>query len=311
MSDQEYNGSEIREWLHERSTPLLIATLLILLVLVFFWPYIFISIYPGQRGVLWSRFFGTVTDRPPYQEGLVFVLPWNRVYIYDVRFKHAVRNVKVLSSDGLEIQVEISVRYEPVEEHLGRLHQQVGPDFLNIVVIPEVEAAVREVIGKYRPEELYTVRRSQIQDEITDLSQREITDRFVHVDEVLVREIVLPLRVRTAIENKLAEEQKMLQYDFVLQREEKEAERKAIEARGIQNFQSIVNQGITPAYLRWKGIDATLKLAGSTNAKIVIIGAGPDGLPVILNFPDQEGLGPTSGATSSNPPQPQNQPPSQ
>jgi regulator of protease activity HflC (stomatin/prohibitin superfamily) len=151
-----------------------------------------------------------------------------------------------------------------------------------VVVLPEVGAALREVIGRYRPEQLYRLQRKEIQSEVVRLSDSEARARYVNIDDVLIRTITLPAIVRGAIERKLEEEQAMLRYDFTVGKEEREKERKRIEAEGIRQFQEIVTGGISDRYLTWKGIDATLEVAKSPNSKIVIIG-GREGLPLILN----------------------------
>jgi regulator of protease activity HflC (stomatin/prohibitin superfamily) len=188
----------------------------------------------------------------------------------------------VLSSDALHIQVSATIRYRPVRERLGYLHKEVGPEYREVVVLPEVGAALREVIGRYRPEQLYRLQRKEIQTEVVRLSDTEARARYVNIDDVLIRTITLPAIVRGAIERKLEEEQAMLRYDFTVGKEEKEKERKRIEAEGIRQFQEIVTGGISERFLAWKGIDATLEVAKSPNSKIVIIG-GKDGLPLILN----------------------------
>lgn len=164
---------------------------------------------------------------------------------------------------------------------LNFLHQQIGPDYLEKVIIPEIQASIREEVGKYDPEEIYESSGNVLSEFLKDASFN-LTQEFIYLDDLLVKEIILPPIVRQAIEQKLRQEQIALEYEYRLIQSEKEAERKRIEAQGIHDFQQIVSEGISDALLRWRGIEATLELSKSQNAKLVIIG-GPDGLPLILN----------------------------
>jgi hypothetical protein len=177
------------------------------------------------------------------------------------------------------------------EQGLGHLHQNVGPNYVDVVIVPEIGAHTRSVIAKYTAEEVYAAKRIEIQSRILELVRKEISigsrrEGFafdlIYVEDVLLRDIVLPPLVATAIEEKIRQFHMDQEWVFRLKREEKESLRKEIEAKGIRKFQDTVAPGISDQYLRWKGIDATLKLAESPNAKIVIIGSGPHGLPVIL-----------------------------
>ncbi|MFT5595345.1 MAG: prohibitin 1, partial [Flammeovirgaceae bacterium] len=140
----------------------------------------------------------------------------------------------------------------------------------------------RKVIGRYDPEELYSSKRDVIQEEIfTDVKNR-LKDKNIYLDAILIRGIELPPNIKMAIEKKLKQEQESQEYEFKIEKEKKEAERKRIEAQGIKDFQDIVSEGISDKLLRWKGIEATLSLAQSPNSKVVVIGQGDDGLPLIL-----------------------------
>ena len=137
-------------------------------------------------------------------------------------------------------------------------------------------------MGRYTPEELYSSRRAELQVEVFERVKNSVGGQFVQVDAILIRDITLPEQIRGAIENKLKEEQEAERYQFTIQKERLEAERKAIEASGQAEYQRIITQSLSEQFLRFKGIEATQKLAESPNAKTVIIGSGKDGLPVIL-----------------------------
>lgn len=278
---------------------LTVIVLFVVMLVLYLAPSIFIFIRAGERGVLWKRFGGGVVDDRYYGEGTTIIWPWNTMTIYNVRIQIETRTFDALSKDGLVIQVETSVRYRAIRETLGMLHEHVGPNYVDVVLIPEVASAVRAIIAHYRQEDLYTKDRLKLQQEIVDYLAEQANDRWVKIDDLQIRNVELPERITRAIENKLAAEQKAKEYEYILQVETQEAQRKEIEARGIAAFQETVAAGISDAYLRWKGIDATLKLAESPNAKVVVIGSGPNGLPIILNA---ETAAAGVGATAVGPP---------
>jgi hypothetical protein len=170
-----------------------------------------------------------------------------------------------------------------MDKQVPKLHQQVGPTYVDTIVGPEVNTAVRTVIGRFRPDELYAAAFDEIQSDIVALARREVRNRFVDIDDVLLRVIVLPPTVASAIQRKLEQEQLALEMQYRLARERQEADRKRIESAGIRDYQTTVQASLTPQLLQFKGIEATLELARSTNAKVVVVGGGRDGLPLILN----------------------------
>ena len=297
--------SRWRRWIRRHELNVGVVILILLLLLAYFSPDIFYFVHPGQAAVRWSRLFGgTVLDKV-YLEGIHVILPWDKFYIYNVRVQHKDVTVEVLSNDALHINVKVSVRYHPVVDSLAYLHQRVGPDYLDVILIPELNAAIRDVVAKYRPEELHGMNRSEIRDRLQEFMGKEAEERYVFVDDILIRSVTLPGSVRTSIESKLSAEQLALEYEYRIEAERKEAKRKAIEAQGIAAFQATVSGGISERYLKWKGIDATLALAKSANSKVVIVGGGEDGLPIILGPLDsgapqvqlpvtQQGLPPTT-----------------
>lgn len=244
---------------------------------------LFVTIDAGHRGVVFRKFSGGIDEKEaPYMPGFHVIAPWNTMYEYDVRVIEQEEQMEVLTKNGLEIHVELSYRYQPLASEIPKLHNNIGRDYNKIILIPEIRSSVRNVIGKYLPEELYSSKRDAIQQEIFEGTKKAIAPKHLKLDAVLIRSIVLPAKIKTAIERKLEQEQQSKEYEFKLQKESKEAERKRIEAQGIKDFQNIVSEGISDKLLRWKGIEATMELAESSNSKIVIIGSGKDGLPLIL-----------------------------
>lgn len=241
-----------------------------------------VTIDAGEAGVLWKRFSdGVVTDKPPLGEGFHVVAPWNKVYVYEVRRQESLEKMKVLSSNGLDIELEASVWYQPKYDQLGSLHQEIGENYLNRILLPTVRSAARSVVGRYTPEQLYSSKRDAIQAEIYEESKKIINEQHILLDDILVRDVTLPPTIKDAIERKLRQEQESLEYEFRLEKASKEAQRQIIEAQGKADANRILSASLTDKILRDKGIEATLMLSQSSNSKVVIVG-GKDGLPLIL-----------------------------
>lgn len=293
---RERQARRVGRWLRRHSMAVYITLFFLLMAVVVLAPNIFITVPPGHVGVMWYRFFGGTVTTEVHDEGMHVIFPWDRLYIYDARLQNAARVYDTISSNGLSMQVEIAVRYRINRSTAGLLHKLVGPEYPDILVYPEIGSHARELISRYTPEQLYTETRGFIQAEIlqrmvnqlgSSLANQSFGGRLVTVEDVLLRSVVLPPVVADAIERKAAQYQLMLEYDFRLAREEKERERKRIEAEGVRDFQDIVAKTITEEYLRLRGIEATLALATSKNSKTVIVG-GRDGLPLILNTEGSE-----------------------
>ncbi len=243
----------------------------------------FITIDPGQKGVMFKRFAGGLKKDKIYNQGFQIVAPWNNLIIYDVRINEAFEKMDVLSKNGLSITIELSYRFQPLADKIGYLHDEIGKDYVGRIIKPEIRSATREVIGKYLPEELYSTKREAIQDEIFAETRKSLNTKYLEIDAVLIRSVQLPEKLKEAIELKLEEEQLSFQYEFILDRERKEAERKIIEAQAKADANRILNASLTSNILKDKGIEATLELANSPNSKVVIVGGGDQGLPLILN----------------------------
>ena len=196
--------------------------------------------------------------------------------------KELFEKIKVLSSNGLEIQIDASAWYLPVYKDLGNLHQSLGENYLDRVIKPAIRSAARSVVGRYLPDELYSTKRDAIQVEIFQETKKILEKQYVQLNEVLVRDVTLPNTIKDAIERKLKQEQESLEYEFRLVTAAKEAEKVIIEAQGKADANRILSASLTDKILRDKGIEATLELAKSPNSKVVVIGSGKDGMPLIL-----------------------------
>lgn len=242
----------------------------------------FLTIDAGNRGVLFKRFGGGLVMDQVYDQGFHIVPPWNKMNIYNVRIQEDYETMETLSRNGLNIKVELSYLYRPIIDKLPQLHDEIGVDYAESILKPELRSATREVIGKYLPEELYSSKREDIQSEIFDQTSSSIIPKHIFLDAVLIREVKLPESLEQAIERKLKEEQSSLEYEFRLEREEKEAQRILIAAKAQAEANRVISSSLDNQVLRDKGISATLELANSQNAKIIVIGSGEDGLPLIL-----------------------------
>lgn len=272
------------------------------LIIIFLWPTMVISIRPGELGVLYSRFFGgTVLDRT-FEEGIRVIQPWDIMYVYDVRVQEETQNIDVLTVDGLPINVQVSLRYQLIRDRLPTLHQNIGPTFRTKIVIPIMTSAVRQTISNYRPNDLYSTARQELQDQMLVDAIEEMGRIPIMIHGFVVKSITLPDVLRKAIEDKLVAEQNYLRYNYLLLEATQEAKRKAIEGQGIQLYQELVNRNMTQDFLRYEGIKATRDLAASSNAKIVVVG-GRDGLPLILNTETQPAPAapPSTAATTGAP----------
>jgi regulator of protease activity HflC (stomatin/prohibitin superfamily) len=305
------------------------VTLIGLLIVIVLWPYVIITVPSGSVGVLWKRFNGldlycwcwvgrgTVLDpRELREEGLHIIWPWDKLFLYNLRLQSTTQTFNAISKDGVNVKAQISVRYQLLHNSVAVMHKFIGPGFLDSVVNPEIGSQARQVIAQYTAEAVYTSR-EQIQKQIRDATQKSLAANLnklvqpeameqpdpkhyndflqdaIQILDTLVLSIELPPDIVAAI-NRQTEQYYMIQeYKFRVEREAEESKRKQIEADGIAAFQKTVSQGISDSYLRWRGIEATLLLSQSPNAKVVVIGSGRDGLPIILNAEPNP-----SGATS-------------
>lgn len=285
-----------------------------LLLLIVLWPLIIYNVPSGHVGVMWYRFFGgTVTgENSSLPEGFHIILPWDKIFLYDARLQKISEDVSGLSVDGLTIKLTLSSRFVIDSKHVGFLHKSIGPSYIESLMRPELRTKVLTYISENEAEDLYSTRRAQVQNVIATQFQQELTEissntsfneAYIKLEDVLIEEIILPPFVTRAIEEKEKVRHMNDAYEFRLLLEEKERRRKQIEAEGIRTFQEIVAPGITDSYLRWRGIEATLELSKSDNAKVVIIGNSSDGLPIILNTDSfQAGALPTAPDTANDAP---------
>jgi regulator of protease activity HflC (stomatin/prohibitin superfamily) len=320
-----------------------VVLMVMLLAATVLYPYVVITVPSGQVGVLWKRFNGfdfycwcfvgrgTILDPKQLRnEGLHIVWPWDKLFIYDLRLHSSTQTYNAISKDGVSVIAQISIRFQLLHNSVGVLHKFIGPQYLVSVVSPEIGSQAREAISQYTAQEVYTSR-EPIQEKIRNNSQKSLGTHLnnliqpeameqpdpknfndflqnsIQILDTLVLSIELPPAIVAAINRQTEQFYQIQEFKFRVEREAQESKRKQIEANGIAAFQRTVSQGISDSYLRWRGIEATLALAQSSNAKIVIIGNGKDGLPIILgnvDTPASPGPGPkpAEGNPTSNGP---------
>jgi regulator of protease activity HflC (stomatin/prohibitin superfamily) len=201
---------------------------------------------------------------------------------FDARTQELKEVMNVPSKEGLSVELEISLLYSLSFENANKIYKTVGEDYVEKILIPQFRSVVRGVTSKYEARSLYTAEREQLSREMETELSKLVKPRGITLEAAPLRQIILPPGLTNSIEEKLKSEQESQRMEFILAREKQEAERKRIEAKGISDFQTIVSQGLSDQILRWKGIEATEKLANSQNSKVIVIGSGKDGLPIIL-----------------------------
>jgi regulator of protease activity HflC (stomatin/prohibitin superfamily) len=273
--------SRSRQWYERHTLKIIFGVFLLCFGVTLLWPYCVVNIQSGHAGVYYSLLFGGTDTRHIRREGIQFKLPWDTIFDYDIRIQQLTYRYSVISADGLTVQFNTSVRWRPRLEGLGLLQKEIGPDYAQKIVIPETQTALREVVGNTPIDQIYSTNVLILQRAVVRAVE-DMSGKYIAVDNILITDVDIPAGLRNAIEAKVTQFQNSLQYDYVLSVAKKEAERKRIEAEGIRDFQSIVTPGISENFLRWKGIEATLDLARSDNAKVVVIGA-QNGLPLILD----------------------------
>jgi regulator of protease activity HflC (stomatin/prohibitin superfamily) len=280
----------------KRGSHYLFAAALILMLciasILVLWPSVVVKIPVGHNGVLYRPLSNGVDEKQVLKEGLFLKLPWNSVVQYNVQLQTEKLELAVMTSDLLKTKVTLVFQYELYPNTLPLLHKYVGPDYLNKILIPQVSSIARARIGMYPATQAFTQNFSEVLKDVAisadsiiidDLSPPGLIDvRLVSIKEAQIVAITFPEAYEKAIDAKLVEQAKSEAYQYILLAAKQEAIRKGIEAEGIKQFQDTVKATLNDNYLRWKGIEATEKLAESNNSKVVIFGQGTSGLPLIL-----------------------------
>jgi regulator of protease activity HflC (stomatin/prohibitin superfamily) len=251
----------------------------LVLALLIAFSQLFTVIPAGHVGVI--DFFGNVSDNTLYP-GVNFVNPLANVVKFDARTQEMKEEMSVPSKEGLPVELEVSLLYSLSFQNANKIYKSVGEDYVEKILVPQFRSVVRGVTSRYEARALYTAERERLAKQIEEELSLLVGPRGLTIESAPLREITLPPGLTASIEEKLKAEQESQRMEFILTREKQEAERKRIEAKGIADFQEIVSKGISEQLLKWKGIEATEKLANSQNSKVIVIGSGKEGLPIIL-----------------------------
>jgi|TARA_B110000881_G_scaffold218221_1_gene237298 regulator of protease activity HflC (stomatin/prohibitin superfamily) len=264
---------------------LIIFLLFGLTILFSFASSIFYLVESTERAVIFYKLSSVGLDKKNViKPGFNFKAPWNSVYIFDITDNLVEETIDVLDKSGLNINVDVTMSFHPKYDSVGEIYETFQLDYLRRLVRPEFRSTVRQVMGRYTAEEIYSTKRSEVEVAIQNEASKALSrpGNNIIMKSLLIRSIALPAQIKNAIESKLQQEQEALAYQFRLQKEQSEAERKRIAAEGEAIANKIINNSLTPALLKMRGIEATTLLAQSPNAKVIVIGSGKDGLPLIL-----------------------------
>lgn len=332
----------IRWRFFERHLPnISLGLMVLMLIAAVLYPHMVITVQSGHVGVLWKRFNGigiycwcfvgrgtVLNPKELREEGIHLIWPWDKLFIYDLRLQSTTETYNAISSEGVSLTATMNIRFQLRHNSVALLHKFIGPGYIVSIIRPEIGSRAREIIAKFTAEQVYSTARSAIEDEIRNSAKQKLAehlDKLVQPEaseqadpvqyktqlkdaidfiDTLVLGIKLPETIVGAINRKTEQYYLVREYDFRIERETKESQRKQIEANGIAAFQRTVAGGISESYLRWRGIDATLELAKSKNSKVVVIGSGKDGLPLILNTADMAAPPSAQPPTTPAPPPP-------
>ncbi|MFH2141338.1 MAG: prohibitin family protein [Bacteroidota bacterium] len=262
--------------------PLIILVIIVILLLIF-GSRMFYTLRPGERAVIFKTFAGGLNKDNVLSQGFHIIAPWNELIIYNVLEQKAEEKMDILDKSGLSMNVDVTILFNPIFDKVGYLHQNIGVGYIDVKVIPVIRSSVREIMGRYTAEEIYSTKRQEVEAAIAEKASIILRENNIEMKSLLIRSIILPTEIKSAIENKLKQEQEALAYKFRLEKETSEAERKRIAAEGEARANNIVNSSLSDKLLQMRGIEATLELSKSPNSKIVVIGGGDKGLPLILN----------------------------
>ncbi len=245
---------------------------------------IFYTVQATERAVIFKKFSGGLDKENIVRPGFHVKAPWNDIYVYDVSENQMEESMDVLDKNGLNISVDVTVRFHPMFDSIGEIHETFQRDYVRRLVIPEVRSTVRQVMGRYTAEEIYSTKRPEVESSIQNETESTLgaPGNNIVMRALLIRAIQLPDQIKEAIENKLKQEQEALAYQFRLEKERSEAERKRIMAEGEARANEIINNSLTNNLLKMRGIEATRDLSNSPNSKVIVIGSGDQGLPLIL-----------------------------
>jgi regulator of protease activity HflC (stomatin/prohibitin superfamily) len=268
-------------WLHEHIPAFIVTNLLLILLLIFLWGRVVVIVPAGYCGTLFSAFTGTVTSRV-YREGLHIISPFSRMTMYEMRMQLVSNEYKFLTFRGLEMTLRLDTRFMLDFEELPLLHQTIGPDYIERVLVPEIAHILHQEVSQFTAEEIIR-NKDAILNRVAASASMALDDHHILIDNITLSHMEVPPAIKTAIEEKLAMEQVAGSYIFRQDIAEKESKRLQTEALGIRERNTILANSLNDRLLRRDQIEATRDLAKSPNAKVVIMGSGADGkAPLIV-----------------------------
>ncbi len=246
---------------------------------------IFYTLKPGEAGIIFRKFGNGLDKEHVLHAGFHTIAPWNAIYIYNVRERNQEEQLDILDKNGLSINADFFIRYKPKEDKIGYIHERFGKNYLNTLIIPKVRAIVREIMGRYTAEEIFSTKRTELERVIRKSIQEALGSSTNNIDvtDLGIRSIQLPAQIKKAIQNKLQQEQEAMAYKFKLEKEKSEAERKRIAAEGEARANHIINSSLTDQLLKMRAIEVTGQLITSPNSKVIVVGNGKDNLPILMS----------------------------
>jgi len=271
--------------MNKKFTSVLVIASLVLIVLLIFSSSIFYTLQPGEASIIFRKFGGGLDKEHVQKEGFHTKAPWNDKIIYNIRERNQEETMDILDKNGLSLNADFYIRFKPMTEKIGYLHERFGKNYLNALIIPKTRALVREIMGRYTAEEIFSTKRAELEKEIRKSIRSYLgaEPNYIDITDVGIRSIVLPEQIKKAIQNKLQQEQEALAYKFRLNKEKAEAERKRIAAEGEARANQIINSSLTGNLLKMRAIEVTSKLITSPNSKVIVVGNGNDNLPILMS----------------------------
>jgi regulator of protease activity HflC (stomatin/prohibitin superfamily) len=268
--------------MQNRRLPIIIVTVIAVIVLMALSSSLFFTLGATEKGIMFYPLGQGLNKENVLQPGIHMKAPWNDVITYETSELSNDETMDINDKNGLPIHVDVTIRFSPNADKIGYIYEKFNKDYIDRLVVPEMRSMTRQVMARYSAEEIYSTKRAEVESTIISETEKVLAANYVTTKAVLIRSIKLPDQIRAAIENKLQQEQEALAYQFRLEKEKSEAERKRIAAEGESRANNIINNSLSDKLLKMRGIEATLELSKSPNSKVVIIGSGKDGLPMIL-----------------------------
>ena len=299
----------MRGWVRKHILKFFVASFFIFATAIVLWPAIHVIIPVGYVGVVYRPLLSGTDLYSTLTEGLDFKLPWDKVTQYDTTIQQKFVTIEVLTSDLLKSKLTVSYQFRVYDQNIPMLHKYVGPDYVKKFVEPSVIASVRDAIGKLSSTSAFTLDIAAVQKSIRSGSDLSIINnisppgiddvRLLRIVGIEFQEFSYPKDVEESINRKMIEAAKAESYRYILEAARSESSRKEIEAEGIRKFQAI--SGLSGEnYLRWRGIEATQKLAESNNSKLILFGQGSTGLPLIMGDMDKAPVSNINGNNSNS-----------